>query len=91
METFGDVVIRILYTIINGIVGTVVSVMRDILILFNTVKNNLGSLSPLAIIIAVVILGLIVFGLFKLFKGQLKPLLIVVAILFIILMVLLLI
>ena len=90
-ETFGDVVIRILYTIINGIVGTAVSVFRDMLLLFSTVKNNLGSLSPLAIIIAVIILGLILFGLFKLFKGQIKPLAIAVLILATILLILMLI
>jgi len=50
-ETFGDVVVRILYTIINGIVGTALSVIRDILVLVNTIQNNLAKLSPLAIII----------------------------------------
>ena len=90
-ETFGDVVIHMLYTIINGIIGTVASVLSDMLTLFSTLKNNAGSLSPLSIIIAVLIMGLILFGLFKLFKGQVKPLIIAVIILSAIMMVLLLI
>lgn len=89
-ETFGDVVVRILYTIINGIVGTALSVIRDILVLVNTIQNNLAKLSPLAIIIGLIIIGAIIYGLFRLFKGQVKPLIIAIAILFIILMALLL-
>ena len=63
VETFGDVIIRILYTIISGIINTSVAVISDVLLLFNTVARNAGSLSVVGIAIAVILLAVLIFGL----------------------------
>jgi len=84
MPTFGEIIVNMIYTIISSIVNTALAVLRGLYQLFNMVYVNLGNLSPLAIAIALIVLGLIVFALFKIFKGQAKILILAITILIII-------
>ena len=81
MATFGEIIVGMLYTIISSIVNTTIAVIGGIIELFRILNANLGSLSPLAIFIAALILGLIIYALFRIFKGQAKIFIFAVAIL----------
>ena len=84
MPTFGEIIVNMIYTIIASIVNTTFAVFSGLYQLFNLVYVNLGNLSPLAIAVAVIILGAITFALFKIFKGQAKMLILAFAVLIII-------
>jgi hypothetical protein len=84
MAAFGEIIIDMIYTIISSIVYTTFTVLNGLYQLFNIIYVNLGNLSPLAIILAVIILGLTVYALFRIFKGQAKILIIAVAVLILI-------
>ncbi len=81
MATFGEIIVGMIYAIISSIVNTTIAVLGGLFELFRILNANLGSLSPLAIFIAVLILGLIIYALFRIFKGQAKIFIFAVAIL----------
>ena len=81
MATFGEIVVGMIYTIISSIVNTTVAIVGGLIELFRILNANVGSLSPLAIFIAALILGLIIYALFRIFKGQFKVFIFAVAVL----------
>lgn len=89
MPTVGEVIVHILYTIINSIIETTTTLARDVMLLFNIVLANGGTLGPLQIAVLAVVLVAVTYGLLKMFKDDVKHLAMAVAILVVVILLML--